>query len=99
MNRIRKSHAPRKLPFFLIEDNESLSISALKTLTKREVMKDTVNIEDSLISLNIHMDSNLFSNIYRLAYDKSGIIQIIQQVQTDYQVRFTKNIYFLVRIS
>ncbi|CAH8598735.1 unnamed protein product [Schistosoma intercalatum] len=63
----------------------TLSISALKTLTKREVMKDTVNIEDSLISLNIHMDSNLFSNIYRLAYDKSGIIQIIQQVQTDYQ--------------
>ncbi|CAI2732725.1 unnamed protein product [Schistosoma spindalis] len=63
----------------------TLSISALKTLTKREVMKDTVNTENSLISLHIHMDSNLFSNIYRLAYDKSGIIQIIEQVQTDCQ--------------
>lgn len=80
----------------------TLSISALKTLTEYEVMKDSVNIENSLISLHIQVDSNLFNDIYRLAYDKSGIIQIIQQVQTDYQdlnKADNKNLSSLVNIQ
>ncbi|CAH8548906.1 unnamed protein product [Schistosoma turkestanicum] len=65
---------------------EHLNLTTLGALTECELMKDNlINHENSIISTNDNVDLNCLNSMYKLAYDKSNIIQIIQQVQTDHQ--------------